>query len=104
MVRQVLLIASLIAAVAVTGAAIDKFLESLKRHQKLAYFADEARIDELVSQLSEKYRAQSFAIRNVKLISMTEGRAIPHQTVIVEQGRILQVGPSSSIRCLPGCE
>ncbi len=102
MLRYILLAASLIIAVGVPGAAIDKSQESLKRQQKLAYFADEARIDELVSQLSEKYRAQNFAIRDVKLISMTEGRAIPHQTVIVEKGRVSQVGPSSSIKVPSG--
>jgi imidazolonepropionase-like amidohydrolase len=89
-------------AVVVTGAAIDKSQESLKRQQRLAYFADEARIDELVSQLSEKYRAQNVAIRDVKLISMTEDRVIPNQTVIVEKARISQVGPSSSIKVPSG--
>jgi len=102
MLRHILLTASLTAAVVVTGAVIDKSQESLKRQQKLAYFADEARIDELVSQLSEKYRAQNFAIRDVKLISVPDGRAIPHQTVIIEKGRISQVGPFSSIKVPSG--
>ena len=102
MVRYILLTASLIAAVVVTGAPIDQSQESLKRQQKLAYFADEARIDELVFQLSEKYRAQNVAIQDVNLISMTEGRAIPHQTVIVRKGRISQVGPSPSIKAPSG--
>jgi len=102
MLRHILLTASLLTAVVVTGAVIDKSQESLKRQQKLAYFADEARIDELVFQLSEKYRPQNFAIRNVRLISMTEGRAIPQQTVIIEKGRVSHVGPSSSIRVPSG--
>src|SRR5271167_4363632 len=57
MLRHILLIASLLTAVVVTGAVIDKSQESLKRQQKLAYFADEARIDELVTGVNRSFRS-----------------------------------------------
>jgi len=90
-------------AIAVVGLVLaatagDSSQESLKRRQALAYFADEARIDELVARVSEQYRPQNFAIRNVKLVSMAEGRVLPNQTVVVANGRISQVGPSSSTK------
>jgi len=67
--RLNLLAASLITGVVLSSYAVDNSQESLKRQQKLAYFVDESRIDELVAQLSEKYRAQDFVIRNIKLIN-----------------------------------
>ena len=72
--------------------------ESLERKRRLAYFADESRIDELVAELSAKYRAQNIVIRDVTLISVSEGRAIPNQSVVVKDGRITAVGPSASIK------
>jgi imidazolonepropionase-like amidohydrolase len=75
---------------------------SLELERALAYFSDESRIDELLINLSAKYRAQDFVIRDVRLISMTEGRATPKQSVVVEGGRITQVGPSMSIKVSPG--
>jgi len=75
---------------------------SLELERALAYFSDESRIDELLINLSAKYRAQDLVIRDVRLISMTEGRATPKQSVVVEGGRITQVGPSTSIKVSPG--
>ena len=75
---------------------------SLKRDQALAYFADESRIAELLVKFSAKFRAQDFVIRDVTLISMMEGRAVPKQSVVVEKGRITQVRPSASIKVSPG--
>jgi imidazolonepropionase-like amidohydrolase len=72
--------------------------ESLQRLRQLAYFADESRIDELVVKLSAKHHAQDFVIRDVIVISATEGRAVPSQSVVVENGRITQVGRSGSIK------
>ena len=72
--------------------------ESLERKRQLAYFADESRIDELVLKLSEKYRPHNIVIRDVTLISVSEGRAVPNQTVVVKDGRIAAVGPSASIK------
>jgi imidazolonepropionase-like amidohydrolase len=72
--------------------------ESLERKRQLAHFADESRIDELVLKLSAKYRAQNIVIRDVTLISVSEGRAVPNQSVTVKDGRITAVGPSASIR------
>jgi imidazolonepropionase-like amidohydrolase len=72
--------------------------ESLERKRQLAYFADETRIDGLVVKLSAKYRAQNIVIRDVTLISVRKGRAVPDQSVVVEDGRITAVGPSASIR------
>jgi imidazolonepropionase-like amidohydrolase len=75
--------------------------ESLERKQQLAYFADESRIDEQVMKFSREYRAENFIIRNVTLISVTEGRAIPDQSVVVQDGLISRVGPSSSVKQRP---
>jgi imidazolonepropionase-like amidohydrolase len=72
--------------------------ESVERRQQLAYFADESRIDEFVLKLSAKYRTQNFTIRDVTLISVSQGRAIPNQSVVVRDGRITAVGPSASIK------
>ena len=72
--------------------------ESLERKRQLAYLADESRIDELVLKLSAKYRAQNIVIRDVTLISVSEGRAVPNQSVVVKDGRITAVGPSTSIK------
>ena len=98
--RHFLFITLLISGVLI-GSLIANPQKSLKSEQELAYFDDESRIDELLTNISAKYRAQSFAIRDVMLISMAEGRAIPGQTVLVEGGRITQVGLSSSIKIPP---
>ena len=76
--------------------------ESLERKRQLAYFADESRIDELVADFSAKYHAQDVLIRNVTLISVNEGRAIPDQAVLVQNGRIARTGSSRSIKGSPG--
>lgn len=76
--------------------------DSLKRRQSLAYFADESRIDEFVLKVSQEHHPQNFVIRNVTLISTTEGRAIPNQSVAVKDGRIAAVGPSASMQNAPG--
>lgn len=100
--RHVAPIAILMTALVLTGPAMAQSQESLKRQQILGYYADESRIDELVANISAKYHAQNLAIRDVKLVSMTEGRAIPNQTVIVDGGRISKVAPSSSIKVPSG--
>ena len=56
--------------------------ESLDRKRRLAYYADESRIDELVSRFSTRYRAQDFVIRDVTLISVNQGRAVPGQVPV----------------------
>jgi imidazolonepropionase-like amidohydrolase len=95
-------VAILVISLLLAAAAADDSLESLKRRQTLAYFADESRIDELVQSFSEKYHPQNFAIRDVRLVSMTEGRVLAHQTVIVENGRISHVGSASSVKVPTG--
>lgn len=67
-----------------------------RRGQLLASFVDESRIDELLDDVSMRFHPQSFAIQHVNLVSVTEGRVIPDQTVVVEAGRITQVGASAS--------
>lgn len=76
--------------------------ESLDRKRRLAYYADESRIDELVSRVSTRYRAQDFVIRDVTLISVNQGRAVPGQSVVVEHGRITRIGNSKSIKTAAG--
>lgn len=71
--------------------------DSLERKRQLAYFADESRMDELVLRLSSKYQPENFVIQNVTLISVTEGGAVPNQSVVVTDGRIAAVGPSPSV-------
>ena len=71
--------------------------DSLERKQQLAYFADETRIDELVLNLSSKYHPENFVIQNVTVVSVTEGRAVSNQSVVVKDGRIATMGPSASI-------
>jgi imidazolonepropionase-like amidohydrolase len=63
----------------------------------LASFVDEARIDELLVNVSAQFHQQNFAIRNVNVVSVNDGRVIPGQTVVVEAGRIARVGSSASI-------
>jgi imidazolonepropionase-like amidohydrolase len=67
------------------------------RGQLLASFVDESRIDELLADVSARFRPQSFAIQHVNLVSVTEGRIIPDQAVIVEGDRITRVAASPSI-------
>jgi imidazolonepropionase-like amidohydrolase len=76
--------------------------ESLDRKRRLAYYADESRIDELVSRFSTRYRAQDFVIRDVTLISVNQGRAVPGQAVLVENGHITRIGRSKSIKTAAG--
>jgi len=76
--------------------------ESLDRKRRLAYYADESRIDELVSRFSTRYRAQDFVIRDVTLISVNQGRAVPGQAVFVENGHITRIGSSKSIKTAAG--
>src|SRR4029077_10884636 len=76
--------------------------QSLERKRQLAYYADESRIDELVSRFSTRYRAQDFVIRDVTLISVNQGRAVPSQAVVVENGRITRIGNSKSIKTAAG--
>jgi imidazolonepropionase-like amidohydrolase len=85
-------------SVLTTGLALksQQSQDSLRRKRQLAYFVDESRMDELLLKTSAQYHAQNFVIRNVTVISATEGRAIPNQNVMVADGRIIAVGPSSS--------
>src|SRR3984893_16178017 len=76
--------------------------ESLDRKRRLAYYVDESRIDEIVSRFSTRYRAQDFVIRDVTLISVNQGRAVPGQAVVVENGRITRIGNSKSIKTSVG--
>ena len=76
--------------------------QSLERKRQLAYYADESRIDELVLKFSTRYRAQDFVIRDVTLISVKQGRAVPGQAVVVENGRITRIGNSKSIKTAAG--
>lgn len=39
--------------------------------------------------------AQSYAIRDVTLIPMDNNRSVPHQTVLIENGIIIKIGPSA---------
>lgn len=71
--------------------------DSLERKERLAYFADELRIDESLLKLSAKYHAQNFVIERVTVISMSEGRAVPNQSVVVKDGRTTSVSPSASV-------
>ena len=71
--------------------------DSLERKQQLAYYADESRIDEFVLSLSAKYHPENFVIQNVTVVSVTEGRAVPNQNVVVKDGRVAAIGPSVSI-------
>ena len=75
---------------------------SLERRQTLGYFADESRIDELLFNISRKHYPETFVIRNVTVISTTEGRAVPNQSVVVKDGRIAVVGPSASSQSARG--
>ena len=88
----------LVVSVLTTGLALksQQSQDSLRRKRQLAYFVDESRMDELLLKTSAQYHAQNFVIRNVTVISATEGRAIPNQNVMVADGRIIAVGPSSS--------
>ena len=72
--------------------------DTLERQRRLAYFADESRVDELVLDLSSKHYPEHFLIQNVTVVSVTEGRAVPNQSVAVKDGRIASVGPSASAR------
>ena len=95
---RVLIVAFLATCLSAKAQESTESTESLERKKQLAYFADESRIDELVANVSAKYHPQSLLIRDVTIISTTEGRAIPHQSVVVEGGRIRQVGPSAAIK------
>jgi imidazolonepropionase-like amidohydrolase len=75
---------------------------SLERRQTLGYFADESRIDELLFNISRKHHPENFVIRNVTVISTTEGRAVPNQSIVVKDGRIVVVGPSASSQSARG--
>lgn len=76
--------------------------ESLGRRRLLGYYADESRIDELVVKFSTKYRPQDVVVRNVTLISVSQGRAVPGQAVLVQNGRITRIGSSTSLKSVPG--
>jgi hypothetical protein len=76
--------------------------ESLERKRLLGYYADESRIDELVVKFSTTYRQQDVVVRNVTLISVGQGRAVPGQAVLVQNGRITRIGSSTSLKSVPG--
>jgi len=76
--------------------------ESLDRKRRLAYYADESRIDELVMKFSTKYRPQDVVVQNVTLMSVSQGRAVPGQAVLVQNGRITRIGSSTSLKSVPG--
>jgi imidazolonepropionase-like amidohydrolase len=58
----------------------------------------------LVIFLSEVYTQQtaSIAIERVSIIDVVHGRVIPDQTVLVREGRIVEVGSSKKIKAQPG--
>ena len=76
--------------------------ESLERKRLLGYYADESRIDELVMKFSTKYRPQDVVVRNVTLISVSQGRAVPGQAVLVQNGRISRIASSTSLKSVRG--
>ena len=98
MLRLGALVICLVVAFVTATAAADSSPESLQRRRTLAYFADESRIDELVAEVSAKYHPESFALRNVKLVSMSEGRVLRNQTIVVVNGKIAQVGHASAVK------
>jgi adenine deaminase len=42
------------------------------------------------------------AVRDVSVVPMDTERVVPHQTVIVQNGRIVEVGPASSVHVPSG--
>lgn len=63
------------------------------------FFFEELEIDRLVHRLSREHQPRTVAFVDVNLISMRgEPRVEPHQTVVVENGRIVSVGPAGAAK------
>lgn len=65
-------------------------------------FWEEHRGHQLIMKFSEEYEPATLAIVGVNVVPMTERAVLPDQTVIVRDGRITEIGPSSEIPLPPG--
>ena len=58
---------------------------------------EELQIQTLQNSLSKKYKPERVAFVNANLITMRDDKIQPEQTVIVENGKIISIGPSKEI-------
>jgi imidazolonepropionase-like amidohydrolase len=58
---------------------------------------EELKIQSLQQRLSKKYQPSSIAFTNVNLITMRDDQVIPNQTVLVQNGKILDIGDAKKI-------
>jgi imidazolonepropionase-like amidohydrolase len=72
------------------------------RNDRWAYFITENRIDVLLARLSRQAHASRFAITHVNILPMTREEVLRDQSVLVEEGKIVAVGPAQEVRVLPG--
>ncbi len=68
-----------------------------ERAKRWNFYFEELKIQSLQQRLSNQYQPSKLAITNVNLIAMRDEQVIPDQTVLVDNGKILEIGDASKI-------
>lgn len=68
-----------------------------ERAKRWNFHFEELKIQSLQQRLSKKYQPSSIAFTNVNLITLRDDQIIPDQTVLVQNGKILQIGDAKNI-------
>src|SRR6202011_2539907 len=61
------------------------------------YFLEESRIDRAVYELSAQHKPSQLAIVHAALLSMNGEELNPNQTVVIDGGKLVAVGPDGQI-------
>lgn len=73
-----------------------------ERAKRWSFHFEELKIQSLQQRLSKQYQPSSIAFTNVNLITMRDDQVVPNQTVLVENGKILEIGDAKKISAPAG--
>lgn len=68
-----------------------------ERSKRWSFYFEEIKIQSLQQRLSNQYRPSKLAFTNLNLIAMRDDQVIPDQTVLVDNGKILEIGDANKI-------
>ena len=72
-------------------------LSEAERAKRWSFHFEELKIQTLQQRLSSQYQPSKLAFTNVNLITMRDDQIIPDQAVLVENGKILEIGDTKKI-------
>jgi hypothetical protein len=68
-----------------------------ERAKRWSFHFEELKIQSLQQRLSKQYQPSSIAFTNVNLITMRDHHVLPGQIVLVQNGKILEIGEAKKI-------